>query len=244
MPFLKIIDTAVVLILTYAAIRISDYLINRLDTFKNKLTAIYAIRDLIKYIIIVIAILIIFNIFGIDLKGIFLSIGIAGIVVSLAAKDIISNFISGFFLIIDKTLEVGDTMQINNWKGEVKKIGLRNTVILTDTGDTIVIPNSSLSTTAYSRFKKHEAEKVYLNVSVPLDVDLAAFKKEVLKIIGSYDDIAKTPKPLVESDGIDDNGARMKVRFWVKTFNKKEDYKFIITNQIRKIINENQGDDN
>lgn len=244
LPFLKIIETAVVIVLTYVSIRICSYFINHLKVFNKNLTAIYALRDLVKYIIILIAIIVIFNIFGIDLKGIFISIGIVSIAVSFAAKDIISNLMSGFFLITDKTIEVGDMMQVNSLKGEVKEIGLRNTTILTEAGDTVYIPNSTLSTTPYSRFKKHELEKVSLVISVPLDVDISEFKKEVLEMIGSYDEISKTPAPLAESHGIDEGYSQIKIQFWVKTFNKKEDYKLIITNQIRKIINEKQGDDN
>ncbi|MDO5848954.1 MAG: mechanosensitive ion channel [Methanobrevibacter sp.] len=197
-----------------------------------------------KYIIAVIALILIFNIFGIDLKGIFISIGIVGIAISFAAKDIISNFMSGFFLIADKTLEIGDVMQINNLKGEVKKIGLRNTVILTETGDTIIIPNSSLSTNPYSRFKKGEIEKVSLNVTAPLNIDISDFKNEIEEIINKNEGILKTPKPKIESKGIDENGTLLKIMFWVKNFNKKEDNKLIITNQVREIINKKLGDDN
>ena len=82
-----------------------------------------------------------------------------------------------------------------------------------------------------------------LDVSLPLDVDVLKFKKEFFNIINTYDEIAKTPQPKVETEGIDEN-IKIKIKFWVKRFNKKEDYKLIITNQIRKIINENRGDDN
>lgn len=242
-PFLRIIYTIIVIIASYAIIRILSYIIDHLKRFKNNLTIIYAIRDCIRYATLIIALLIIFNIFGIDLKGIIISIGVISVVVSLAAKDIISNFLSGFFLIADKSLKVGDTMQINNLKGEVKEIGLRNTNILTETGNRVIIPNATLSTAPYSRFKKHEKNKIVLDVSLPLDVDVENFKKEFFNIINTYDDIAKTPRPKFESEGIDEN-IKIKVKFWVKRFNKKEDYKLIITNQIRKIINENRGDDN
>lgn len=240
---LRVIYSVIVIIGSYITVKITSYAVNHLKRFKKNLTIIYAINNCIKYTVIIIAVLIIFNIFGIDLKGMIISIGVMGIVVSLAAKNIISNFLSGFFLIADKSLKVGDTMQINNLKGEVKEIGLRNTHILTETGNRVVIPNAALSTTPYSRFKKHEKEKVTLEISIPLDVDIENFKNEFLKVIKTYDDIAKTPKPTVESEGIDEN-IKMKVKFWVKKFNKKEDYKLIITNQIRKIINENRGDDN
>lgn len=242
-PFLRIIYTIIVIIISYVIMRLISYIIDYFKKFEKNLTITYAIKDCIKYAIIITDVLIIFNIFGIDLKGILISIGVISVVVSLAAKDIISNFLSGFFLIADKSLEVGDTMQINNLKGEVKEIGLRNTHILTETGNRVIIPNSVLSTTPYSRFKKYEKDKIILNISLPLDVDVENFKKEFFKVINTYDEIAKTPQPKIESEGIDEN-IKIKIKFWVKKFNKKEDYKLIITNRIRNIINENRGDDN
>lgn len=241
--FLKLIEIVIVIVLSLASIKISSYIINNLKIFKDKLTIIYAIKDLIKYIIVFVAIIVIFNIVGIDLEGIFISIGVVGIVVSLAAKDIISNFISGFFLIIDKTLEVGDTMEIKDLKGEVKQIGLRNTIILTENNETVVIPNSTLSTTPYSKFKNHENEKVILDIDVPLNMDINNFKTDVLDMIDNMDEISKNPKPTIKSKGISKR-TNLEVKFWTKTFNKKEEYKFIITNQIREIINKNTGDDN
>lgn len=242
MPFLKIIYSIIVAIVTLIIVRIIAYILNHLKRFEKNLTLLYVLTDLIKYILYVIAIILIFSIFNIDLKGIFLSIGIIGIAVSFAAKDVISNFMAGFFLIADKTLEVGDMMKINNLKGEVKKIGLRNTIILTEVGTTIIIPNSSLSTTPYLRFKKYELEKVKINITLPLNLDIIDFSNDIIKIINSYEDIMKTPKPIVKSKGIIEDGTLIKVQFWVKTFNKKEEYNFIITNKIRELISEKIGD--
>ncbi len=244
MPFLKIIYSIIVIIITLIVIQIASYILNHLKRFEKNITLIYALKDLIKYTLYVIAIIIIFSIYNIDLKGIFLSIGIVGIAVSFAAKDIISNFMAGFFLIGDKTLEVGNIMQINNLKGEVKKIGLRNTTIVTETGTTITIPNSALSTSPYLRFDKFEIKKVKINITLPLSINIEDFSADILKIIGEYDEIMKNPKATVKSEAVTNDGTNLNLQFYVKTFNKKEEYKFIITNQIRKLINKKLGDDN
>lgn len=89
---------------------------NKMKRFKKDMTAIYLIRDIINYIIYFIALMVILQFFGINLTGTLLSLGIIGIAVSFAAKDIISNLFSGIILIIGKSIKVGDTIEINNKK--------------------------------------------------------------------------------------------------------------------------------
>ena len=71
----------------------------------------------------------ILQIFDINLAGTLLSLGIVGIAVSFAAKNIISNFFSGILLIMGRSVKVGDTLEIKEMKGTVETISLRSTTI-------------------------------------------------------------------------------------------------------------------
>lgn len=103
-----------VIIATTILTRAVAFLMNRMNRFKEDMTAIYLIRDIINYIIYFVALMAILRLFGINLAGTLLSLGIVGIAVSFAAKDIISNLFSGIILIIGKSIKVGDTIEINN----------------------------------------------------------------------------------------------------------------------------------
>ena len=95
----------------------------------------------------------ILNLFGVNLYGTLLSLGIVGIAVSLAAKDIISNLFSGIILIIGKSIKTGDTIEINKTKGVVQYIHLRTTTIKDDDGIISTIPNSTLTNNLYKLYK-------------------------------------------------------------------------------------------
>ena len=243
-PLSLIVEAIIIIIVAYVIVKAINFFLNRMATYDKNVTVIYASKDLIAFIIYVIAIILLFSLFGIDLKGILVSIGIIGMGISFAAKDFIADFMSGFYIIAYKTLEIGDIMQINNSKGQITKIGLRNITLLTDLEDTIIIPNASLSKTPYIRYKKQELEKVKVKTQLPFKINIDEFKKNIVEIINSYDEILKTPKATIESIEIGEIGPIINVVFWVETFNKKEEYKLIITNQIRKIINEKLGDEN
>ena len=233
----------VIILVTSIITRIIAAIMNKMSRFKEDMTAIYLIRDIINYIIYFIALMIILQMFGINLAGTLLSLGIVGIAVSFAAKDIISNLFSGMILIIGKSIRVGDTIEVNDEKGYVERISLRSTVIVNDLGVKIHVPNSTLTNDHYLQFKSPEKYRVDTIVGLPLDVDVERFSNEIIEKIESYDEIAKNPKPEVFSKEIKFEEVRLKVSFWVKNLNDKDKYKLKITNDIRKCI-KNMGENN
>lgn len=224
----------IVIIAATLVTRIVAYLMNKMQRFHDNKAAIYLARDIINYIIYFIALMIILQFFGINLAGTLLSLGIVGIAVSFAAKDIISNLFSGIILIIGKSIQVGDTIEISNKKGIVERISLRSTTIVDDLGVRDVIPNSTLTNYPYLQYKSPERFRVDIATGLALNIDIEEFKEYITKKISEYDGILDNPKPDVYAKGITFEESQVKVSFWVKEFNSKDKYKLIITNDIRK----------
>lgn len=229
-----------IIIATSIITRVIAFSMNKMQRFKKDMTAIYLIRDIINYIIYFIAFMIILQFFGINVAGTLLSLGIVGIAVSFAAKDIISNLFSGIILIIGKSVKVGDTVEIDGEKGTVERISLRSTVIVDDLGVKNIVPNSTLTNNAYLQYKTPERYRVDIIAGLPFNIDVEHFKEHIIEKMESYAEIAENPKPDVFAKEIKFGESRVKVSFWVKNFNKKDEYKIIITNEIRKYI-ENGG---
>ena len=235
-PTMLLVYILIVIITTSIITRLVAYIMNKMDRFHNNKAAIYLIRDIINYIIYFIALMTILQFFGINLAGTLLSLGIAGIALSFAAKDIISNLFSGIILIIGKSIQVGDTIEINNKKGIVERITLRTTIIVDDNGVRDIIPNSTLTNNPYLQFKMPEKYRVDISAGAPLNIDIEEFEKYIVPKMESYDGILDNPKPKVYSKGITFEETQLKVSFWIKDFNSKDDYKLIITNEIRKYM--------
>ena len=212
------------------------FLMNKMNRFHKDMTAIYLIRDIITYIIYFIALVAILQFFGINLAGTLLSLGIVGIAVSFAAKDIISNLFSGIILIVGKSVKVGDTVEINDEKGYVERISLRSTTVVNDYGVKNIIPNSLLTNNEYLQYKPPERYRVDIIAGLPLDIDGEEFAEYMIKRMESYSGISDSPHPDVYAREISFKQSKYKVSFWVKNFNDKDKYKLIITNEIRKFI--------
>ena len=111
-------------------------------TQKQRLNTInLLLLNIIKYIIIIIVILGTLSIFGINVKSILAGLGIGTAIIGLAFQDLAKDLIAGFSIITEGEYEVGDTIEVDNFMGEVISIGLRTTRIRNFKGATKIIAN-------------------------------------------------------------------------------------------------------
>lgn len=217
--------------------KIITRILNKLNRFDESKTAIYLIKEIIVYIIYFIGMMYFLKLFGINLYGTLLSLGIVGIAVSLAAKDIISNLFSGIVLIIGRSIKVGDTIEINKTKGVIQMIHLRKTTIEDDDGVISSIPNSTLTNNLFKIYKAPEKYRVNIMAGLPLNVDLNEFNSYIIEKINELEGVLDNPEPRISAKGITFEQTNIKISFWIKDYNNKDYYKIIITNEIRKFTN-------
>ncbi|MEE1156400.1 MAG: mechanosensitive ion channel [Methanobrevibacter sp.] len=232
--FLQII---LIILLTMIVSKIITRILNKLNRFDESKTAIYLIKEIIVYIIYFIGMMYFLKLFGINLYGTLLSLGIVGIAVSLAAKDIISNLFSGIVLIIGRSIKVGDTIEINKTKGVIQMIHLRKTTIKDDDGVISSIPNSTLTNNLFKIYKAPEKYRVNIMAGLPLNVDLNEFNSYIIEKINELEGVLDNPEPRISAKGITFEQTNIKISFWIKDYNNKDYYKIIITNEIRKFTN-------
>jgi len=101
--------------------------------------------DAIKYIIRLICTLyILYVLFGATIQSFLTIAGAGGIMVGLAAQNLIRDIFSGFFLLFDGHLVVGDIVTIGDAKGVVEDLGLRVTKVRTEEGALAIVPNGEI----------------------------------------------------------------------------------------------------
>ncbi|MBQ2873434.1 MAG: mechanosensitive ion channel family protein [Bacilli bacterium] len=147
---------------------------------KRKKTIISLIKNILKYIIYTFVILSILSVYGVDTTGIIASLGIAGLVIGLALQDIIADFVAGIFILFDDRYTIGDTIEINGFKGEVIGFGLMSTKIKNSSGDVLILANSSFK--EIKNFSRHNNNLVItLDVSYNTDIDKLEMVLESLR---------------------------------------------------------------
>ena len=115
----------------------------------------------------------------ININGILASAGVLGVVLGLAAKDTVSNFFAGFFLLADAPYKEGDYILLDTGRqGYVKKMGLRSTRFMTRDDIEITIPNSVVAASKIVNESGGplENERVRVNLQVSYGSDLEKVK--------------------------------------------------------------------
>ncbi len=114
------------------------------DGKKRADTLVSVLGGTIKFIVWIIAIMMILPEFGVNIAPILAGVGLLGLAVGMAARDIIADFISGLFILLEDQYHVGDTVNVAGVNGEVKEITLRRTILKDADGVSHSIPNSKI----------------------------------------------------------------------------------------------------
>jgi small conductance mechanosensitive channel len=103
---------------------------------------------------------------GIDVRTLIVSAGVAGLVIGLGAQSLIKDVVSGFFLLFENLISVGDVVEVGSHTGVVEAVGLRVTKIRKFSGELRIVPNGELAA-----FGLHTAGWARLVVEVSVDYD-------------------------------------------------------------------------
>lgn len=193
----KFILPIVYVVIGVILLRVVGFVINKICknkyVDKKKKTIISLIKNILKWLIYIFVILSILSVYGVDTSGILASLGIAGLVIGLALQDIIADFVAGIFILFDDQYIIGDTVEINGFKGEVIGFGLMSTKIRNASGDVLILSNSSFKEVInFSR--TNNTLVITLDVSYDTDIDklekvLEDLRDDVIKmenVIGNY----------------------------------------------------------
>ncbi|MBU0532608.1 mechanosensitive ion channel family protein [Candidatus Micrarchaeota archaeon] len=178
---------------------------------------------------------------GVDVGPFLAGLGIAGLAVSFALQNTLSNVFAGISLIIDKTFRVGDKIQLDSGEvGTVHEISLRSTRVKTYDNEIIIIPNSVL---AQAKIKNFTQPDLKIRVVVPFSVEYGNKPEKVIKLIEGA--IEKEIKEILEDPPVSviftEMGAsslNFQARFWIShyenAFAKKAEANDLIYNTLGK----------
>ena len=143
------------------------------------------VTSLVRWAIGFVAIVIILRELGVDVLPIIVSAGVLGLAIGFGAQSLIRDVISGFFLLFEGLLHVGDVVQIGATTGTVESIGLRITTVRTEDGALRVVPNGQITEFAnYSAGGVRAVVDVPVSRDVPIDQALAVLTEVATRWAG------------------------------------------------------------
>ncbi len=124
-----------------------------------------------------IALMLILSNLGVNITSLIAGLGIGGIAIAMAIKNILSDLFASFAIFFDKPFLVGDYIVVGTTKGTVEKIGIKTTHIRAPQGEQVVVSNNELTSAKIQNFKRLEERRVVFNIGVVYETPTEKLKK-------------------------------------------------------------------
>ncbi len=186
----------------------------------------YAINQLLKYIIYTIAAFITIDSIGIDMTLIWGGAAALLVGIGLGLQQTFNDLISGIILLFERTVEVGDVVNVNELIGTVKKIGLRTSLVETFDNITVIVPNSKLIVDNVINWSHYDNKaRFHINIGVAYGSNTALVKKLLLRVARENIYVLDYPMPIVRFINFGDSSLDFQLHFWTRNFIVIEDIK-------------------
>ncbi len=166
----------------------------------------------------------ILKLMGINLTALAVLGGAVGVGLGFGLQAIASNFISGVIIIMDKSVSVGDYIEMEDGKsGLVTQLNLRSTSLETFDGKNIIIPNEKFITSAFTNWThKNSKQRYRIDFSVAYNTDVRSMVPLIKEAVAQHPQVLSgeerpiEERPDCEIDSFGDNGINMFVEFWIE----------------------------
>jgi small conductance mechanosensitive channel len=145
------------------------------------------------------------------------TLGVGGVAVGFAFKDIFQNFLAGILLLLTKPFNVGDQIIFKDFEGTVEDIQTRATYLKTYDGRRVVIPNSDLYMNAVTVNTAFPIRRVEHDVSIALEDDVEQAKRSMMRVMNGVDGVLRDPPADVLVVGIGDSTVSLRARWWAES---------------------------
>jgi small-conductance mechanosensitive channel len=207
--------------LSWAAVLISQIVANSLARNEDLSPSIRVLLSkLTRIVLLICAVVISLRAVGIDFTALAVFSGALGIGIGLGLQKIVSNFISGIILLLDKSIKPGDVIEIETISGStygwVQHLGARYTAVRTRDGTETLIPNESFIDSPVTNWTfTNKVVRRKLNVGVSYSTDVEKAIEQCIAAAEETTRILKVPKPTCLIVGFGDSSVDLQVRFWI-----------------------------
>ncbi len=211
-------------------------------------TTVQAIAKIARLFFIVIGLLTVMQAFGLSLSGLLTFGGVGGLIVGLAAKDLLSNFFGGLMVYFDRPFKVGDWIRSPDRKieGTVERIGWRMTIIRTFDKRPLYVPNSVFSNIVVENPSRMLNRRIYETIGVRYDdsAKLAKIVEDVKTMLTNHPDIDTKQTMIVNFNRFGPSSLDFFVYTFTKTVNwvRYHEVKQDVLIKIMDIIHQHEAD--
>jgi len=203
-------------------------------------TALPLLNKVLRFAVIAVAAVLALDQLGVNVTPLVAGASVAGLAVSLAAKDTLSNLIAGVLLIIDRPFQIGDRIEVWNapretstW-GDVVEIGLRATKIRSTDNLIFVIPNNEIMRRDIVNYTGSGMDiRVRIPIQIAYDTDADEAKAIIKQVVEGVQGIKQEPEPQVIIRRFGESGVGLQVRVWISNARRRRAIADEITDKVK-----------
>ncbi len=145
--FMRLLALVLMLLGCWAVYRIISLILSKVKTESHRGKTVKSlVSSIIRYAVVIFAIIFGLNILGADILTVVAGLGILALIVGFGAQSLIEDMFAGFFILFEGRFDVGDIISVDGFRGKVKSIGVVTTQIVDIGGNVRVINNSNIRT--------------------------------------------------------------------------------------------------
>jgi len=179
----------------------------------------YAYSRLVHYVILAVGFLVALGVLGMDLSKVSVLAGAFGVGIGFGLQDVVNNFVCGLILLFERPVHVGDTIEVGDLQGNVRRIGIRASTVRTGQGADIIVPNSQFIMANVTNWTLSDQLR---RIDLPLGVNYGAAPQQVIKVLETValanKGILKDPPPRGLFMGYGDSSINFELRAWTDQF--------------------------
>ena len=153
---------------------------------------------------------------GIPLGALGVLGGAVGVGIGLGLQKLASNYVSGFVILAERSLRIGDVVKVDNFEGRITDISTRYTVIRASNGRESIVPNELLITQRVENYSFADPKVALTSkVQVAFDTDLALLMPQLVAAMAQVPRVLADPAPVVHLAGFGADGLDLTLVYWV-----------------------------
>ena len=175
----------------------------------------YAVSNLARYCVICLGILVGLSAAGVEVTKLAVVAGGLGVGIGFGLQNVVNNFVSGLILLFERPIDVGDSIELSDTSGTMKRIGIRASVIRTFDGAEVIVPNGMLiSDKVINWTLSDRRRRIDLNVGVEYGTPAQQVIDLLVEVAKANPKVIRDPEPVAFFENFGDSSLDFKLRAW------------------------------
>ena len=233
---------AAIIILSWLSKRLRNVLVHRvLVRYNDDIGVRQAIGTIARYLFLILGLFVVIQASGIDLSGLALLGGALGVGIGFGLQSITNNFVSGIVILLERPVKVGDRIEVSGTTGDVVRISVRATTVVTNDGISVIIPNAELIASRVTNWSlTGKMVRFKIPIPVPYGTDQEKVLKLLLEVAAEEANVAKEPAASIRLKEFGSNSLVFELVIWTsKLMQRQGMLKSRINMAVYKKFNEN-----